>query len=128
MTRHDDDFGEGEQWDDGEAFANTLYHIGTTQVDQLLRHCAEHCPGLADRDFFPLIEVVLQPYKEFLSPEQFEEMWGMVYVFVCEMRRDSDPNVTYEQCEEQVKQHLLGPRNEAPDPKKPRSTKKKRRK
>ena len=123
--RHDYDDDDDEISDDGDAFSNTLYDVGTSQIYNLLQVRAQHCPALADRDFFALIEVMLEPLKEFLSPEQFDELWDMVYLFLFELRRQSDPMVTYEECEQQVRQHLLGPRRVTPGPKRPGRPRKK---
>jgi hypothetical protein len=123
----DDDFDGSKTGIDAEAFANTLYDIGTSQIYNLLQLRARTCPDLADRDFFPLVEVVLKPYEEFLSPEQLEELWGMLYCILREMRAENAPSVTYKQCEEQVRQHLLGPRKATPKPKRSSRAKKDRR-
>ena len=64
---------------------------------------------MTDGTFFAMIEAVLAPFKEFLSPEQVEELWDMVTMTYHEICQERDPAVKYDTCMDQVNQHRSGP-------------------
>ncbi|MGA2702464.1 MAG: hypothetical protein ABSH35_15390 [Isosphaeraceae bacterium] len=108
--RHDDFFDDDENYCDEEAFSGSLHFLGTCQIDQLFRYRDDQCPDMADAVFFGLIEVLLEPFEEFLSPDQVEELWGFVYMWHHERARERNPRIKYGECERQVRQHLSGTR------------------
>ena len=108
--KHDDFFDDDENLCDEEAFSGSLHWLGTSQIDKLFRYRADHCPDMTDGVFFGLIEVSLRPFEEFLSPDQVEELWGMVYMWHYEHSSERDPRIKYDECERQVRQHLSGAR------------------
>jgi hypothetical protein len=111
----DDDFpDESESFCDAEAFSGSLHHLATTWIDALLRHRAEHAPGLEDYTLIPLLEVVRKPYEEFLSDREMEELWDHLYWMYHECRKESEPALTFRACKAQVRHWLLGPRKLAP--------------
>ena len=107
---HDDFFDDDENLCDEEAFSGSLHWLGTSQIDRLFRYRAAQCPDMADGVFFGLIEVLLTPFEQFLSPDQVEELWGMVYMWHHEHSSERDPRIKYDECERQVRQHLSGTR------------------
>ena len=108
--RHDDFFDDDENYCDEEAFSGSLHFLGTCQIDQLFRYRDDQCPDMADAVFFGLIEVLLEPFEEFLSPDQVEELWGFVYMWHHERARERNPRIKYGECVRQVRQHLSGKR------------------
>src|SRR5262249_46750160 len=87
-TMKDDDFpDESDSFCDAEAFAGSLHHLATAQIDALLRHRAAHAPALDDATLIPLLEAVLKPFEEFLSDRQIEEVWGYLYWMYHESRK-----------------------------------------
>jgi hypothetical protein len=124
--RYDDFFEDDVNPCDDEAFRGSLYHVGTSQIDALFTFRAARCPDLADSTFFALIAALLDPFEQFLAPEQFEELWEMVYMTQYEVCKERDPGVDYDACKDQVKQHLSPPRKSSPKPSRPVRSKKKR--
>jgi hypothetical protein len=108
--RHDDFFDDDENYCDEEAFSGSLHFLGTCQIDQLFRYRDDQCPDMADAVFFGLIEVLLEPFEEFLPPDQVEELWGFVYMWHHERARERNPRIKYGECVRQVRQHLSGKR------------------
>jgi len=108
--RHDDFFDDDENYCDEEAFSGSLHFLGTCQIDQLFRYRDDQCPDMADAVFFGLIEVLLEPFEEFLSPDQVEELWGFVYMWHHERARERNLRIKYGECVRQVRQHLSGKR------------------
>jgi len=108
--RHDDFFDDDENYCDEEAFSGSLHFLGTSQIDQLFRYRDDQCPDMADAVFFGLIEVLLEPFEEFLSPDQVEELWGFVYMWHHERARERNLRIKYGECVRQVRQHLSGTR------------------
>jgi hypothetical protein len=108
--RHDDFFDDDENLCDEDAFSGSLHCLGTSQIDKLFRYRDDQCPDMADGVFFGLIEVLLAPFEEFLSPDQVEELWGIVYMWHHERARERNPRIKYGECERQVRQHLSGTR------------------
>jgi hypothetical protein len=126
--RYDDFFEDDVNQCDDDAFSGSLHMLGTSQIDALFRSRAAHSPALADSTFFALIEALLNPFEEFLSPEQYEELWEIVYIMQYELCKEHDPGVEYDTCKDQVNQHLSGPRKSSPRPHGPVRSKKKRHK
>jgi hypothetical protein len=88
----DDDCYEDEEYDEGEAFANTLVHIGEGVVESLFRYWAARWPAIADRDFLPVLDGVRTEVGEFLSPENLRRIWDCVswlYQEHCAARGDN---------------------------------------
>lgn len=56
------------------------YHDG--QIGAILRWRAELPANIDDATFVPLLEVMVKPFDEFLSPEQMEELWEWAYVML----------------------------------------------
>jgi len=123
----DDDRDDRDELLDGDAFNNTLLHLGTNQIDAMFRCRAESPASIDDRAFMPLLEVVLKPFEEFLSPERMEELWEWAYSTNYEMRKEGEPGLKYEQSKEQLQRCRREPRPVASEPKKPVIKKKKRR-
>ena len=127
--RYDDFFDDDNNANqcDEEAFSGSLHTLGTSQIYDLFKYRAAHCPDMADSTFFAMIEALLNPFKEFLSDEQHEELWEMVYMMQYELCQERDPAVEYDTCKDQVNQHRSGPRKASPKAHGPaRSGKKKR--
>jgi hypothetical protein len=114
--RHDDFFDDDENLCEEEAFHGSLHCLGTSQIDKLFRYRDDRCPDMADGVFFGLIEVLLAPFEEFLSPDQVEKLWEMVYMGHHERSSERDPRIKYVECERQVRQHLSGTRKLNPRP------------
>jgi hypothetical protein len=112
---------------DEEAFSGTLHMLGTSQIYDLFKYRAAHCPDMGDSAFFALIETLLSPFKEFLSDEQHEELWAMVYMMQYELCQERDPPVDYDTCKDHVNQHRSGPRKVSPKPHGPVGSGKKKR-
>lgn len=112
--RHDDFLDYVENLSDEAAFNGSLHCLGTSQIDKLFRYRADQCPDMADGVFFGLIEVMLRPFEDFLSPEQVEELWEIVYMWHHERACKQDPRIKYGECERQVRRHLSGARKLEP--------------
>jgi hypothetical protein len=125
--RYDDFFDEdnANQCDE-EAFSGSLHFLGTSQIHALFKYRAAHSPDMTDSSFFAMIEAVLAPFKEFLSPEQVEELWDMVSMTYHEICQERDPAVKSDTCKDQVNQHRSGPRKTSPKSHGPARSKKKR--
>jgi hypothetical protein len=107
----DDDFpDESESFCDAEAFAGSLHHLATAQINALLRHRATQAPGLADHTLIPLLEVMLKPFEEFLSNREMEEIWDYLDWMYHEFRKEAEPALTFRACKTQLRQWLLGSR------------------
>ncbi len=126
--RYDDFFEDDANPCDDDAFSGSLYMLGTSQIYALFRSRAVHSPDMADSTFFALIEAMLNPFEEFLSPEQFEELWEMVYMTQYELCQERDPAVEYDTCKDQVNQYRSRPRKSSPKPHGSVRSKKKRHK
>jgi hypothetical protein len=125
--RYDDFFDDdnANQCDE-EAFSGSLHFLGTSQIYALFEYRAARCPDMTDGTFFAMIEAVLDPFKEFLSPEQVEELWDMVSMTYHEICQERDPAVKYDKCKDQVNQHRSGPRKASPKSRGPARSRKKR--
>ena len=126
--RYDDFFDDNANQCDEEAFSGSLHMLGTSQIYDLFKYRVAHCPEMADSTFFALIEALLNPFKEFLSDEQHEELWEMVYMMQYELCQERDPAVEYDTCKDQVIEHRSGPRKSSPRPEKPARSRKRRQK
>jgi hypothetical protein len=124
-----DDFFDDDQANlcDEEAFSGSLHMLGTSQIYDLFKYRAAHCPDMSDSTFFALIETLLSPFKEFLSDEQHEELWEWVYMMQYELCQERDPAVDYDTCKDQVNQHRSTPRTASPKPPGPVGSRKKKR-
>jgi len=83
----DEDF---QEFDDGEAFANTLVHFGRGIIDHWLDYRAKHWPAMEDRDFLPVLDGVRTILGEMLGPEQIKELWDQA----CWMYFEDKPEKT----------------------------------
>jgi hypothetical protein len=124
---HDDDSCYDGQSIDGEAFANTLLHLGTSQIDAILDCLAALPANVGDHALVSLLEAMLKPFEEFLSLEQMEELWNCAYWTNYELRKGREPALTYKQSEEQFQDCRRRLRGIVPESKKPGKAKKKRR-
>ncbi len=95
MFDDEDDLGD---YDDGEAFANTLVHIGQGLIGHLFRYRATHWPMMPDRDFLPILDGVREYVGELLGPEQLKELWEWVCGEYQEQCEAKDPKVRPEAC------------------------------
>jgi hypothetical protein len=105
MFDDDDDFGH-ENFDEDEAFANTIVHIGQSLISDLFRHRAEHWPAMPDREFLPVLDVVRSDVGKFLGPDQLEELWGWVCYEYTEQCRAKEPKAKAKACEAVVQSCL----------------------
>jgi hypothetical protein len=124
--RYDDFFEDDTNHGDDDAFSGTLYALGTSQIDALFRSRAARFPEMADSTFLALVEAVLKPFEEFLSPKEFEELRGMVSLTQQEFDEERDPAAKYDARKDQVKPHRGRPRQAGPRPPGPARSRKKR--
>jgi hypothetical protein len=89
MKFHDED--DFEDFDDGEAFANALVHIGQGLISHWFNYRAKHWPLMADGDFLPVLDAVRVNVGEFLGPEEIKELWGWVCWNYEEQCKAKDP-------------------------------------
>jgi hypothetical protein len=75
MVFDDDEGYPDDEYDEGQAFVNSLVHIGEGVIDSLFRYWAEHWPQMPDRDFLPALDGVRIHVGELLGPEQHKRMW-----------------------------------------------------
>jgi hypothetical protein len=97
-----------------DAFSGPLCALGTAQVDALFRTRAAHFPGMAENTFLALVEAVLKPFDELLSPEQFEELRGWVSLTQDELAQGCDPAAGDETGKHQVNPLRGRPRKARP--------------
>src|ERR1700730_12954668 len=99
----------------------------TTRTSATRRRSAGPCTCSARLRF--TIEALLNPFKEFLSDEQHEELWEMVYMMQYELCQERDPAVEYmTPARTQVIEHRSGPRKSNPRPERPARSRKRRQK
>jgi hypothetical protein len=112
-----DDFFEGETDPcDDDGSSGSLYALGTSQIYALFETRAARFPEMADSTFFALVEAVLKPFDEFLSPEEFEELRRMVSMTQHELGDEHDPVAKHEACKERVDPYRGRPRRAEPRP------------
>ena len=99
----DDDF---DQIDEGEAFNNTLIHIGQGMIGHLFRYWNKRWPTIPDGDFLPVLDGVRTWVGGLLGPEQLKELWDWVcweYEAHCQAK---DPKAKSRACEAVLQQYL----------------------
>jgi hypothetical protein len=124
--RYDDFFEDDTDHCGDDAFSGSLYALGTSQIDALFRSRAAHFPEMADNTFLALVEAVLKPFDEFLSPERFEELREMVSIARDELGQRCDPAAEHDTCNDQVNQLRERPRKAGPRPPGPVRSRKRR--
>ena len=101
----DDDFDDKHSFD-GEAFSNTIVWAGEKLIRELLDRRAKYWPGMAEKDFVLLFDMVREVFVEWLGPEAMCELWESACYSYWEDRKEKEPKVKLKACERLMQESL----------------------